>query len=61
MNPKPKMTSSPATRTGGLLGGEGSRVGWVLPPPLSNSWMMNIIWLYTANNRSPNMSHSLNS
>ena len=29
-------------------------VGWVLPP-LSNSWIINIIWLYIALNRTPNI------
>ena len=31
-----------------------SRVPWVLPP-LSNSWIITIIWLYIALNRTPNM------
>ena len=29
-------------------------VGWVLPP-LSNSWIITIIWLYIALNRTPNI------
>ena len=29
-------------------------MGWVLPP-LSNSWIIDIVWLYIALNRTPNM------
>ena len=29
-------------------------MNWVLPP-LSNSWMINITWVYIALNRSPNI------
>ena len=29
-------------------------IEWVLPP-LSNSWIMNIIWLYIALNRTPSI------
>ena len=29
-------------------------LGWVLPP-LSNSWMIFIVWLYIALNRTPNI------
>ena len=29
-------------------------LGWVLPP-LSNSWIMTVIWLYIALNRTPNV------
>ena len=29
-------------------------LGWILPP-LRNSWTINIIWLYLALNRTPNM------
>ena len=28
---------------------------WVLPPPPSNSWIMSIIWLYIALNRTPSI------
>ena len=28
-------------------------IGWVLPP-LSNSWIIPVIWLYIALNRTPN-------
>ena len=37
-----------------ILRGLGFRgLGWVLPP-LSTSWIINIIWLYIALNRTPN-------
>ena len=32
----------------------GFKVGWVLPP-VSNSWIISIIWLYIALNRTPNI------
>ena len=30
-------------------------IGSVLPPPLSNSWIMNILWLHIALNRTLNI------
>ena len=36
-----------------MFGTQGLR--WVLPPPLSNSWIINIIWLYIPLNRTPNI------
>ena len=29
-------------------------LGWVLPP-LSNSWIITVLWLYIALNRTPNI------
>ena len=31
-------------------------LGWI-QPPLSNSWMMNIIWLYIELNKTPNIDY----
>ena len=48
------ILADPEPQTFGLLG-LGLRVsvlGWVLPP-LSNSWIVVIIWLYIALNRTP--------
>ena len=37
-----------------FLGFEGQGLGWILPPPI-DSWIMIIIWLYIAFNRTPNI------
>ena len=33
---------------------KGPYIAWILPP-LSNSWVINIIWSYIARNRTPNI------
>ena len=30
-------------------------ITWVLPPPLSNSWIITIIWFYIALKKTPNI------
>ena len=45
---------SGVTTSGAIWACTEGNIDWVLPP-LSNSWIMNIIWLYKALNRNPNM------
>ena len=55
LSPRARGLTSETTFLGFLVHGfKVSSIGWVLPP-LSNSWMITIIWLYIALNKAPNI------